>query len=86
MKYFASIKQENDKWLVEFPDCSGCVTFGESFAQALDNAQEALEGWLESNLSCNKIPPLPRTNDGIAVEINEDLTNRILDSQLNWFS
>jgi len=47
--YFAVITQEEggDRFEVEFPGLAGCVTFGDTFADAVDMAQDALEGWLE---------------------------------------
>jgi antitoxin HicB len=35
-------------YLVDFPDLPGCHTFGADLEEALDNAREALSGYLES--------------------------------------
>jgi antitoxin HicB len=35
-------------YLVEFPDLSGCMTYGDTIEEALLNAKEALTGYLES--------------------------------------
>lgn len=59
MQYPAAITRERKYVLAEFPDCPGCQTFvpdGESIEEA---AQEALEGWLESNLGRDLVPPHP---------------------------
>lgn len=59
MQYPAVISREGKYLLAEFPDCPGCQTFveeGESIGEA---AQEALEGWLESNLGRDLVPPHP---------------------------
>jgi Predicted transcriptional regulator with C-terminal CBS domains len=59
MQYPAAITREGKYLLAEFPDCPGCQTFvadGESIEEA---AQEALEGWLESNLGRDLVPPHP---------------------------
>jgi predicted RNase H-like HicB family nuclease len=47
--YMAKIEAagEGGFW-VEFPELPGCFSQGESFEEALDNAREALEGWLEA--------------------------------------
>lgn len=47
--YFAVITQEDGggRFEVEFPGLAGCVTFGDSFEEAIDMARDALEGWLE---------------------------------------
>jgi len=44
MEYIAKLTTEDGHWLVEFPDCPGCQTFGETKAEALEMANEALEG------------------------------------------
>jgi len=31
---------------VEFPDLQGCITFGETWEEALENAEDALAAWL----------------------------------------
>lgn len=36
-----------DGYNVSFPDFPGCVTFGRTFEQAKEKAQEILELWLE---------------------------------------
>jgi predicted RNase H-like HicB family nuclease/DNA-binding XRE family transcriptional regulator len=55
MKYFAKIEKKGRRYLVSFPDLPGCNTYGRTKAEALDNASEALEGYLESTYdrSCN---------------------------------
>ena len=48
MKYYAKLtKQSEGRYLVEFPDLSGCLTEGDTLKDALLNASEALDGWLE---------------------------------------
>lgn len=45
--YFARVtKQRGGRYLVEFPDLPGCLTEGGTLGVALDNAREALSGWL----------------------------------------
>ena len=45
--YYARIrKQRGGGHLVEFPDLPGCLTEGDSLREALENAREALSGWL----------------------------------------
>src|SRR5262249_40964680 len=36
-------KDENDTWLVTFPDCEDAVTFGDTRTEALAHAVDALE-------------------------------------------
>ncbi len=50
MIYFAKVgKQKDGSYLVEFPELPGCLTEGKSKADALENAKEALDGWLAAN-------------------------------------
>ena len=59
MQYPAVISREGKFILTEFPDCPGCQTFVEEGQSIEDAAQEALEGWLESNLGRDLVPPRP---------------------------
>lgn len=44
---------------VNFPDLSGCLTYGKDRASALDHATEALELWLETTLDLRQPLPAP---------------------------
>ena len=59
MEYFARLRTEGTRTLVDFPDCPGCQTFGKNRADALRRAGEALEGWLEAHLVDGQAPPAP---------------------------
>lgn len=49
--------QKKDKsYLVKFPDLPGCLTEGKTLADAVENAEEALLGYLESVFE-RKTPP-----------------------------
>ncbi len=54
-------------YLVEFPDLPGCVTFGSSLQEAVENAREALSGYLESVDSRKIEIPAPRKIKGTNV-------------------
>ena len=43
-------REENGLYSVEFPNLPGCVTDGDSRADAVSHAQDALYGWLASHL------------------------------------
>ncbi|HLF18415.1 MAG TPA: type II toxin-antitoxin system HicB family antitoxin [Candidatus Omnitrophota bacterium] len=49
MNYTAVIKKTEGSYLVTFPDIPSVNTYGETLNEALDNAQEALNGCLESD-------------------------------------
>ncbi|MEK6627460.1 MAG: type II toxin-antitoxin system HicB family antitoxin [Bdellovibrionota bacterium] len=59
MKYPAIVSQSGGSFLVEFPGLTGCVTEGVSLNEALTNAKEALNGWLESNYDRNLTVKMP---------------------------
>lgn len=61
MEYAARITKEGKYTLAEFPDCPGCQTFSDSPATVEEVAQDALVGWLESNLGRGLVPPTPST-------------------------
>lgn len=58
MMYWATIKKQKDKsYLVEFPELEGCLTEGRSLNEALENAREALDGWLAAR--CDRALKIP---------------------------
>jgi predicted RNase H-like HicB family nuclease/DNA-binding XRE family transcriptional regulator len=62
--YVAKLTREGRHWLVNFPDCPGCQTFGGSKREAIEMAADALAGWLASTLKHGELPPLPRWREG----------------------
>jgi predicted RNase H-like HicB family nuclease len=64
MRYIAKLTREAGRWLVEFPDCPGCQTFGDTKKEALVMAADALKGWLETHLEFGDVPPRPRARRG----------------------
>jgi len=49
MFYYAKIQKGDDAFIVTFPDLPNINTFGENLEDALKNAEEALNGSLESD-------------------------------------
>jgi antitoxin HicB len=82
MQYVAKLTREANRWLVAFPDCPGCQTFGDTREEALSMAAEALEGWLETHLEHGDVPPRPRARrGGVPVDVRAGLDVAI---QLRW--
>jgi antitoxin HicB len=81
MNYIAKIAREGDRWLVAFPDCPGCQTFGRTKEQAIEMAREALEGWLETGLLHGDVPPRPRPHRGVPIRVRSRLDVAI---QIRW--
>lgn len=44
--YYAIFKHSKNNVEVEFPDLTGCVTFGNDWDEALENATDVLAAWL----------------------------------------
>lgn len=44
--YYAILRKTSDAIEVEFPDLQGCVTFGRTRDEAIENATDVLAGWL----------------------------------------
>ena len=63
LKYPAHILKENDAYLVSFPDLENVITYGASIEEALANAEEALNGCLESDFERNFAIPDPSASD-----------------------
>lgn len=58
MCYWAKIRLQKDKsYLVEFPELEGCLTEGRTLNEALENAKEALDGWLAAR--CDRALNIP---------------------------
>ena len=59
-KYKVVIEQGEDNWLVvTVPALPGCFTQGKSLEEALKNAKEAIEAYLESIAKNNQPVPEP---------------------------
>lgn len=42
---------EDGYWVAEVPSLPGCVTQGQTRAEAIANAKEAIDGWIEAAVS-----------------------------------
>ena len=52
--------EEDQGFVVEVPELPGCVADGESYQQAVANAQEVIEQWIETARELNRPIPEPR--------------------------
>ncbi len=85
MKYIAKLKKQGKHWLAEFPDCPGCQTFGDSKAEAIAMAKDALFGWLETSLDHGAVPPYPKyEGSGATAVIAIDDPSLAFALQLRW--
>ena len=63
LTYPAHIVKDDDTYLVSFPDLENVFTYGSSIEKALSNAEEALNGCLESDFERNFAIPDPSLGD-----------------------
>ena len=49
MYYYASIKKEDDTYIVIFPEFKNIITYGDTIKEAKKNAEKALNGCIESD-------------------------------------
>jgi predicted RNase H-like HicB family nuclease len=64
IKYQAKITNASDGYSVEFPDLLGCFSSGASLKEALGNAREALDLYLEEARDPNWKVPLAKERKG----------------------
>ncbi|MEG1442336.1 MAG: type II toxin-antitoxin system HicB family antitoxin, partial [Oscillospiraceae bacterium] len=60
--YPAVFTKENDKYLVSVPDLSGCHTFGDDLAEAIEMVRDAMSMWLCIAEDKNETIPTPTMN------------------------
>ena len=77
MRYFAKIvKDAEGYYQVSFPELDGCLTYGDTLEDALANAAEALDGWLEVHFNRTQHVPSPKLRRGKhyhAVRVNPQI-------------
>ena len=56
---------EDGLWIADVPDLRGCMTHGETRGEAVDNAAEAIEGWIETAKDIGLEIPEPRYRPAI---------------------
>lgn len=52
---------EGGGWLVTFPDLKGIIDTGETLEEAIEDATEAKNGWLEILVADGKVVPEPNS-------------------------
>lgn len=52
--------EEDQSFVVEVPELPGCVADGDSYTQAVMNAQIVIEEWIETARALNRPIPEPR--------------------------
>lgn len=56
---------EDNLWIADVPDVRGCMTHGHTRSEAIKNAAEAIEGWLETARDAGFDIPEPKYRPAI---------------------
>ena len=56
---------EDQLWIADVPDLRGCTTHGATRAEAVENAAEAIEGWIDTAREVGLAIPEPRYRPAI---------------------
>jgi len=73
--YPATIQPESDgRYSIWFDDLIGCATSGETLAEAVFMARDALGGWLDSAMAHGDDIPMPTPLGNIALEEDQSVT------------
>lgn len=81
--YPAIFHKENDSYWVEFPDLDGCHTFGDTLAETMESAQEALSGYLLTTLEENK--QLAKPCDLSSIQCDENSFSTLVTCDINQY-
>ncbi len=63
LHYPVLIRPDDGAFSVEVPDLDGCFTWGETVAEALANAREAISLWLQEAAAGSGVVPAPSAVD-----------------------
>lgn len=70
---------EGDGYTVEFPDLPGCVTEGDTLAEAIEMAQDAASGWVLGELEDGNPIPKASSPSSISYAAGEFVSAVVLD-------
>ena len=52
--------KEDESYIAEVPELSGCMADGKSYREALDNVQVVIDEWIETAKSLGRAIPEPK--------------------------
>jgi len=52
--------EEDQSFIVEVPELPGCMADGETYEQAVSNAREVIDEWIETARELGRPIPVPR--------------------------
>ena len=68
--YTIRVLEQNGRYLVAVPALSGCHTWGKTYDEAVANAQEAIQGFLETLTKLGKPIPVESRRSELHLKIN----------------
>lgn len=71
--YRAIIEKEDDQFSVIFPDFDCCVTSGDTYTEALEMAQDVLNGYILTLNDLDQEIPKPSQGEGIFFEVDNKI-------------
>jgi predicted RNase H-like HicB family nuclease len=57
---------EDQAFIATVPELPGCVTHGDTYEEALQQGQDAMESWIDSARAHDDPIPVPRVYAGVA--------------------
>ena len=73
--YPATVQPEEDgRFSIWFDDLSGCATSGETLAEAMEIARDAMGLWISNTISHNEIIPNPSKISDISTQSDQFVT------------
>lgn len=52
---------EDQAYIMTVPELPGCMTHGETYTQAVQQGQDAIDSWIEASRASGRPIPSPRT-------------------------
>jgi predicted RNase H-like HicB family nuclease len=72
--FTVQIEKEEGGYLVEVPALPGCHTWGKTYDEAVSNAQEAIQGYLETLKKLGKPIPVEAKHRELHLNVNVPVT------------
>lgn len=71
LRYRTLLERDGEgKFTATVPELPGCISFGSTRAEALDNIKEAIQAYVESLQKHNEPIPPPISEEIVTVEMN----------------
>lgn len=52
--------EDDERWIVDVPELTGCMADGETPVEALENVEKVIEEWIETAKELGKTIPQPK--------------------------